>query len=273
VLALTVSTLHSLVNVSRLDEDFTRLREAFQRATPFGHVVIDDFLEPGFAQLLHAQYPRLDGMQRSVARLLRARSYDGDVARFGPPFSDYFSAIESDPFRAWLRRLTGIDDLEMDPKLVGGGLHQGARVSSLHVHADHNTHPDDPSRYRRINVLFYVNADWKPDYGGDLEFYDASGTKIVGKVAPAFNRCVIMDVHDTAFHGYQPLRIPSNVTRKLLASYFYSSVPSPLQAVASHPTLYGTPDHSPSEMLTTRMRRWVLHRLSDAGGLRPRLPR
>jgi hypothetical protein len=118
-----------------------------------------------------------------------------------------------------------------------------------------------------------VNADWKPDYGGDLEFYDASGTKIVGKVAPAFNRCVIMDVHDTAFHGYQPLRIPSNVTRKLLASYFYSSVPSPLQAVASHPTLYGTPDHSPSEMLTTRMRRWVLHRLSDAGGLRPRLPR
>ena len=268
-----MSSFDSIVNVDRLERELPDLRRAFESATPFRHVVIEDFLEPAFAQRLHAEYPSLDAMQRSVALLLRARSYDGEVARFGPPFSDYFTAIESDPFRGWLRRLTAIDDLEMDPKLVGGGLHQGARGSSLHVHADHNTHPDDPSRYRRINVLFYVNADWKPGYGGDLELYDTSGTRVVDKVAPAFNRCVIMDVHDNAFHGYQPLRIPSNVTRKMLASYFYSAAPSELQTVASHPTLYGTPEHSASERMTARMRRWVLHRLSDAGGLRPRLRR
>lgn len=265
-----MATLPPVVDISRLEAEMPRLRKAFDSAAPFRYVVIENFLDPAFAQRLHSEFPSLDGMQRSVARLLRARSYDGEVARFGPPFSDYFAAIESDPFRAWLRRLTEIDDLEMDPKLVGGGLHQGARGSSLHVHADHNTHPDDPSRYRRINVLYYVNADWQPNYGGDLELYDAGGTRVVEKVAPAFNRCVIMDVHDNAFHGYQPLRIPSNVTRKMLASYFYSSVPSEMQSAASHPTLYGKPEHSHSEMLTARMRRWVLHRLSDAGGLRPR---
>ncbi len=265
-----MSALRSVIDISGLEADMPRLRQAFLTSTPFRHVVIENFLDPAFAQRLHAEYPSLDVMQRSVARLLRARSYDGEVARFGPPFSDYFAAIESDPFRSWLRDLTAIDDLEMDPKLVGGGLHQGARGSSLHVHADHNTHPQDPSRYRRVNVLYYVNADWQPGYGGDLELYDTSGTRVVDKVAPAFNRCVIMDVHDSAFHGYQPLRIPSNVTRKMLASYFYSSVPSEMQAVASHPTLYGTPEHSHSERLTARVRRWVLHRLSDAGGLRPR---
>ena len=258
------------VNEARLEDDLPQLREAFDSATPFRYVVIDDFLDGAFAERLHSEYPALDNVQRSVARILRARSYDGDVTRYGSPFSDYFAAVAADPFRSWLRRLTGIADLEMDPKLIGGGLHQGARGSDLHVHADHNTHPEDPSLYRRINVLFYVNAGWKESWGGELELYDATGKHVVDRVAPAFNRCVIMDVHDSAFHGYQPLRIPSNVTRKLLASYFYSSSPSPLQTAASHPTLFGAAQHGAIDAFAFRLRHYILHRITGAGGLRPR---
>jgi Rps23 Pro-64 3,4-dihydroxylase Tpa1-like proline 4-hydroxylase len=265
-------TTHSLfrVNVDRLETELPELKASYEAATPFRHVIIDNFLEPGFARQLHQDYPQLDAMQRSMARILKARSYDGDFDRFGSPFSDYFGSIQAEPFLSWLRRLTGIDDLEMDPKLVGGGLHQGARGSSLHVHADHNTHPHDPSRYRRINVLFYVNDGWKPSWGGELDLYDATGTRVVERVIPAFNRCVIMDVHDHAFHGYEALRIPGKITRKLLASYFYSDSPSELQTVESHPTLYGTPEVSKLEKFGMRVRRKVLHRLRDLGGLRPK---
>lgn len=265
-----MARVFTALNEARLERELPRLKDAFDAATPFRHVIIDEFLDAEFAERLHAAYPALDGVQRSVARILRARSYDGDYARFGSPFSDYFAAVAGDPFRTWLRRLTGIDDLEMDPKLIGGGLHQGARGSDLHVHADHNTHPEDPSLYRRINVLFYVNAGWQANWGGELDLYDATGTHVVGRVAPAFDRCVIMDVHDSAFHGYQPLRIPSNVTRKLLASYFYSAEPSRLQTAASHPTLFGRPNRSAFEAFAFRARHWLLHRVARAGGLRPR---
>jgi len=266
-----MSQAPSLVDETRLEIEFPRLRAAFEAAKPFRHVIIDDFLDRAFAERLHASYPGLDVVQRSIARVLRARSYDGEFARFGAPFSDYFSVIGSEPFLGWLCRLTDIADLEMDPKLVGGGLHQGAHGSTLHVHADHNTHPHDPSRYRRVNVLYYVNAGWDSSWGGELELYDATGSVIVQKVAPAFNRCVIMEVHDTAFHGYQPLHIPSSVTRKMLASYFYSSAPAKLQSVKSHPTIFGDPPaRSALEKLSERSRRWVLSRLSDVGGLRPR---
>jgi hypothetical protein len=270
MLALSTERVVPLVDVARLETELPRLRAAYEGARPFRHVVIDDFLERAFAERLQTDYPSLDAMQRSVALLLRARSYDGDVARFGPPFSDYFATIAGAPFTSWLRRLTGIADLEMDPKLVGGGLHQGARGSSLHVHADHNTHPGDPSLYRRINVLFYVNSGWQAAWGGELELYDESGRRVVETIAPAFNRCIIMDVHDRAFHGYQPLRVPPEVTRKMLASYFYSAAPSQLQTVASHPTLYGTPEVSKFSALSLRVRRWILHRLADGGGLPPR---
>ena len=259
------------VNVERLEAEFARLKASFDEATPFRYVVIDDFLEVDFARRLYEDYPQLDGMQRTMARLLKARSYDGEFERFGSPFSGYFGALQSDPFRSWLRRLTEIPDLEMDPKLVGGGLHQGARGSSLHVHADHNTHPHDASQYRRINVLFYVNEGWNEAWGGELDLYDGTGSRVVGQVVPAFNRCVIMEVHDRAFHGYEPLRhIPSSVTRKLLASYFYSAAPGALQSAESHPTLYGTPAVSALGKLAMRARRYILNQVSDFGGLRPR---
>jgi len=44
---------------------------------------------------------------------------------------------------------------------------------------------------RRINVLIYLNKDWKAEYGGELELWD---TEMKGKVVsavPIFNRCVI----------------------------------------------------------------------------------
>ncbi len=257
--------------MARLEDELPRLREAFESSRPFRHVIIDNFLEPEFAERLYALYPSLDVIQRSVARMFSARSYDGEVGRFGEPFADYFAATSSQPFLGWLRLLTGIDDLEMDPKLIGGGLHQGARGSNLPVHADHNTHPEDPSRYRRVNILYYVNSGWNPEWGGELELYDETGSRLQKKVMPAFNRCFIMDVHDTAFHGYKPLEIPPTVTRKLLASYFYSASPSRFQTVASHPTIVGAPAKQTGlAQLSNRGRRWLLHRLSDFGGLRPR---
>ena len=65
----------------------------------------------------------------------------------------------------FLETLTGIDGVIPDPYFVGGGLHQIKPGGHLEVHADFNRHTK-LKLDRRINLLLYLNKDWKDEYGG-----------------------------------------------------------------------------------------------------------
>ncbi len=261
--------LLDVVQFDRLRADLGDVKADYAANGPFRHTIVENFLSPEHARAVVDSFPRLDAVQLAAARVLEARSYDGEIRRFGPEFDGVFAALGSDAFTAWLRELTDIPDLEIDTRNVGGGVHQGARGSRLAPHADHNTHPDDPTWYRRINVLVYLNEQWDPSWGGNLEMYDTTGSHVVKEVEPIFNRCIIMEVHDRAFHGYRPLRVPKDQTRKTLAAYFYSRSPSPLQAAVAHPTL--EPSKRPTAADVVRRARFaILNRLPWLSGLRPK---
>jgi hypothetical protein len=49
---------------------------------------------------------------------------------------------------------------------------------------------------------------------------------------------VILDVDDTAFHGYGRLRLPRGVGRKVLAAYYYSTAPALRQRREAHGTVF-----------------------------------
>ena len=55
-------------------------------------------------------------------------------------------------------------------------MHEIKRGGHLGVHADFNVHKG-MNALRRINLLIYLNDDWDPSYGGDLELWakDMSG--------------------------------------------------------------------------------------------------
>ncbi|MBC5799936.1 MAG: 2OG-Fe(II) oxygenase [Candidatus Eremiobacteraeota bacterium] len=229
----------SVLNVERFATDVDGWRARFDAAVPFRHIVIDDFLTEPAAQAIHAEFPPLARAARTAAWLLEARRYNVGTAHLGPSLRAVFSELGEAPFTHWLRTLTGVRDAQMDPENVGAGVHQGARGSHLHVHADHNTHPSDPTRYRRLNVLVYLNPHWVPAWGGELELWDADCSHVVRTIEPRFNRCIIMEVHDRAFHGYRRLRFPADETRDSLAAYYYSDGPAALQAHAPHATVFG----------------------------------
>ena len=264
----------AVVGLERLERERETLAKSFAAADPFRYVTIENFHDPDAAHGARRAFPKLATAQRRVARLLEARSYVGEVDRYDPVFTKIFDALGAAPFVTWLREMTGIADLEMDRELVGGGLHQGARGSRLHVHADHNTHPKDPTRYRRVNVLVYVNREWSPDWGGDLDLYDRTGKTAVARIAPAFNRACIMEVHDEAYHGYGALRVPEGETRKLLAAYYYSRTPHPLQHAREHGTTFSHADaRSKTAAAFIHLRRALLHRLlPGSAGLVPTAP-
>ena len=129
--------------------------------------------------------------------------------------------FNSAPFVRFLETLTGIDKLIPDPYFFGGGLHQIVAGGKLGIHSDFSRHNRLPLD-RRLNVLIYLNKDWREDYGGHLELWNEDMTRCVRRILPAYNRMVIFTITDWAFHGHpEPLTCPPGVSRKSIALYYY----------------------------------------------------
>ena len=100
-----------------------------------------------------------------------------DQAEFLPsPLRDILFFLNSRPMLQFLEKLTGIPDIFGDPYYNGGGLHQTKSGGSLEVHADYSYHPKLKVD-RRINVLVYLNKDWKEEYGGHFELWNRELTR------------------------------------------------------------------------------------------------
>jgi hypothetical protein len=207
----------------------------------------------------------LSRLKAILAQLFEAREYDGRIDLQDPIFTTIFDELLGPRFTAWIESVTGIDGLTADKLLIGAGFHQGGRGSYLQLHADHNTHPLDDSRYRRVNVLVYLNEFWEAEWNGDFELWDRQATSCQERIAPAFNRCVVSEVDDTSFHGYGALRVPHNRTRKALAAYYYAEKPAPGQSVEPHATIWPrVRAEGLGSYWSHRLRRMILWRIETA---------
>ena len=125
-----------------------------------------------------------------------------------------------------------------DPDLVGGGLHQILRGGFLDVHVDFNFHPRT-KLHRRMNLLIYMNKEWRESYQGSLELWNMQTRQQIETVAPIFNRAVMFETNEVSYHGHpKPLDCPQNVTRKSLAIYYYTADRESSATATEHNTLY-----------------------------------
>jgi len=226
-----------VIEYARLSAQAADLAESFANADPIRHVVIEDFLALDAARRATRAFPSPREMHISFAGLVEVKNAEQAVERLDPIFSEIFAELRTSEFLDWLRAVTRIGDLTADPELHGGGLHQGADGSFLDVHADFNIHPQ-LGLYRRLNLLIYLNETWRPPWQGYLELWSRDMRECRQYIEPRFNRCVIMETHDHAFHGYKELRLPPGVTRRSLASYYYSAQRSDAQTEKAHDTLF-----------------------------------
>lgn len=140
-------------------------------------------------------------------------------------------------FRSIISAVTDVKPVLADPDFIGGGMHQGGDGSFLDIHADFNKHMTT-GKYRRLNILIYLNKNWKKKYGGDLELWDNKMKRCVKKISPDFNRCVIFATDKVSYHGYRKMRLPKDVTRKSIAAYYYSNRPAEGEDLEFHNTLF-----------------------------------
>ena len=202
----------------------------YDQATPFPHVVIDDFLPSHVASHALAEFPPADAPlwldwrtrdTKHQPKKLGVGSAER-LAQASPSLQHVLFTLNSAAMLEFLETLTGIQGLIPDPHFTGGGLHQILSGGKLGIHSDFNF-DRRLKLYRRINVLIFLNKHWKEEYGGHLELWESTMTQCIKRVMPIFNRCVIFNTDQDSCHGHpEPLNTPTHITRKSLALYYYS---------------------------------------------------
>ena len=220
-------------------------RDVYEAAVPFPHVVLDDFLPPATLDGVLAEFPSpasAGWFRFDSDRERKLAAAGGEL--LGPITRHVFAQLNGSAMLDFLGQLTGIDGLVPDPHLFGGGLHQIERGGFLEVHADFNLHPVT-RLYRRLNLLLYLNREWNPVWGGELELWNRTMSECEVSIVPLFNRCVILNTTDHSFHGHpEPLMCPAGVTRKSLALYYYAREPDPSDSTLNaHNTLFQPRPH------------------------------
>jgi Rps23 Pro-64 3,4-dihydroxylase Tpa1-like proline 4-hydroxylase len=145
---------------------------------------------------------------------LKERLYD-EAAR------GIFLELNSGSFLRFLEILTGVSGLLGDPYLAEAGFHCIERGGFLDIHADFSHH-DHTGLERRLNLLLYLNEDWKDEFAGALSLYDVD-CRPIQMFSPIANRCVVFRTSEISYHGHpDPLQCPPGTYRKSIALYYYT---------------------------------------------------
>lgn len=212
--------------INDLIEFGAQKNEQYTNAAPFPNIYFDDFFQPDALREILAEFPDLGSGQKDIfyANPNESKYASKGQSRFGPKTLELVHFLNSEPFLEFLQNLTGIKEtLLPDPYFEGGGFHQIKPGGFLKLHVDFHRHKRT-NLDRRLNVLVYLNEDWKEEYGGHFELWERDKSGCVVKIAPHFNRMAIFSTTDYSWHGHpDPLNCPADRSRKSLALYYYTN--------------------------------------------------
>jgi len=217
------------------------------KQNPFPHIVKDNFLDEKLANSAHDEFPTPKSesfnWKSNDKNSIKFMCQDyKELAKY-PHLKKIIDYFNSNKFLSILEKETGIPNLISDNDLSGGGLHLIGNGGFLKVHADFNIAENLPNLHRRLNLIYYLNKEWKEEYNGALELWDTDLTSPQVVVEPSFNRMVLFNTQPDgdiiAYHGHpKPLNVPDGVYRKSIALYYYTKEKPNNILSEKHKTLY-----------------------------------
>ena len=248
----------------------------YQSGEPYHHICLDNFLPMDVINKVRAD---LDSLPDA------GRSFDAAQERFKSQYNpdrlpDYsrhlFQAFNSRAFILFLEEMTGIKGLIPDPYFVGAGIHKTLTGGHLDIHADFNVHKQMRVE-RRLNILIYLNPEWKAEYGGSFEVWSKDMSTKMASFAPTENRMCCFSTGSDTFHGNpEPVNHPDGLPRQSIALYYYTATWD--SSRVEHSTLFkprpGSSDQSEARakrekalqnVLPPFVFRRVIHRLKKVG--------
>jgi Rps23 Pro-64 3,4-dihydroxylase Tpa1-like proline 4-hydroxylase len=224
----------------KLHYDPQPLRAQYAAAEPFPHIALDGLFDDDDLDAVLREFPSPAAMRwrQFDSPTEKKLGYFHETSTISKTVREFLDALNSFEMLLWLEALTAIEGLIPDPYFGGGGLHQIEPGGFLKVHADFNVHPK-LKLDRRLNMLVYLNKNWRDEYGGHLELWDRDRSTCRQKILPIFNRTVIFSTTDTSFHGHpHPLTAPEGMSRKSVSLYYYTAGRPEAERSAPHDTLF-----------------------------------
>jgi len=196
---------------------------------PFSHVVVDDFLQSDTLSKILSEVNKLRDDDAQSKYIDASSPYEFNKyafnSNYGPYLKQLFIELNSTEFIKHIERITGVNNIICnDISLHGAGIHRIKSKGFLQLHTDFNTyHSKNRLLDRRINLLIYLNPDWKPEYNGQLCLCDKNTNMCAKKIDPILNRCVIFNTTCSIIHGHpEPWNAPDHIARQSIAVYYYT---------------------------------------------------
>ena len=201
-----------------------QLSRQYGSASPYPHIVLDNFLQPEAIEKLWEEFPRVTDAGWIHYLHVNEKKHGLNKMDLLPPYvRQVINELSTPAFLEFVSKLTGIPGLLADETLEGGGLHQSLRGGFLNVHTDFSVHPHKRNWRRRVNLLIYVNKHWEESFGGNLELWSKDMKACVQSVSPIYNRCVFFNTDNDSYHGVpEPLTCPEDESRKSIALYYFT---------------------------------------------------
>ncbi len=222
--------------VKRLNDlNINSLIDKYKHSGPINHLVIDNLLPYELASELSGNFP-IEKKLKHLNMLQENKFVGINFSKSHKLIEECLYSFQEQKVIELVSKITQIKDLLGDPKLYAGGISSMSEGCFLNPHID-NSHDLKMERYRRLNLLYYVNEDWIPiKDGGELALYPKGINNNEINIPTDFNRLVIMRTDNKSLHGVQ--KITSKFNRRKCISNYYFSEESPTNRNYYHSTSF-----------------------------------
>ena len=222
--------------LSKLKEiNLEYLREKYKTSSSINYCVIDNLLPTHLVSDLNDAFPPEKELNPQIG--LQEKKYVGvNFSKSQKIVEECIYAFQERSVIEAIGYITNIKNIIGDPELYAGGISSMSKGCFLNPHID-NSHDRNLSKFRRLNLLYYVNKNWCPEKdGGELILYPNGIKKDEIKLSCRSNRLVIMRTDNKSLHGVN--KIKSTIERRKCISNYYFSKESPLGNEYYHSTSF-----------------------------------
>ena len=224
--------------LKRLKEEKERLVHTFRDESKINSCFIDEVLPSSIAEEIYNAFP--DPATMAAHKSIREnKKVAAQMDLYNPLLEEIVFAFQDRRIVKISEEITGIPNMEPDEMLYAGGISLMAPGNFLNPHLD-NSHDEDRSRYRVLNLLYYVSPNWTLGNGGNLELWDNGVTGSPRTIVSQFNRLALMITNKSSYHSVS--KVTADQNRCCISNYYFSKEAAENQTYFHVTSFYGRPE-------------------------------
>ena len=196
------------------------LHDAYAKGEPFEHIIIPNFLDEKFAEIISSEFPETDSTWHVYDTPFEQKLLKSNIGESTPNIKKLINYLNSEEFVNIVSRICGIRGLESDPTLNAGGMHCYKNNGFIDIHLDYTIHPIT-RKERRISFMLYMSKNWKDEYGGNLQLWNKDLTEFKELKTSMYNVGLFFKTSEDSYHGLpDKINCPPHMSRNVIGLYY-----------------------------------------------------